>query len=142
MYALNTLRLHPLNYLLNFSVSTFPFIVIGVPAEIPMAYLALTQPVLILQHMNVGSRHALLSYVFSTNEVHRWHHSADAAVANCNYDSALLIWDHIFGTFKYSADGEGPAIIGLFANDGQNYPSTAPYLSQIWSLFSLRCCKA
>jgi len=139
LYALNTLRFHPLNYILNFAGGTFPFILIGTPAEVLLAYLALTQPVLILQHSNLGSRHSLLNYVFSTNEAHRWHHSADAAVASCNYGSALLIWDHVFCTFRYSADGKSPETVGLFAKDGHSYPSRAPYLSQIWSFFSREC---
>ncbi|TGG93888.1 sterol desaturase family protein [Natronospirillum operosum] len=142
LYAFNNLRFHPLNHALNFIMGSFPLLLIGAPPEILLGYLALTQPVVMLQHANVASRHGLLNYLFSTNELHRWHHSSKASEANCNYGTALIIWDQVFGTFRYRADGNMPEAVGLFSGSRQHYPAQASYLTQLKSMLSPRCCAA
>ncbi len=141
LYALNNLRFHPLNYLLNFAAGIFPFMLIGAPAEVLLGYLALTQPVVMLQHANIASRNGLLNYLFSTNEIHRWHHSARTAEANCNYGSALVIWDQVFNTFRYREGRNMPKKVGLFSGSRQHYPSQDAYWNQLRSMFSPRCCR-
>ncbi|WP_052749072.1 sterol desaturase family protein [Arsukibacterium ikkense] len=141
LYALNNFRFHPLNYLLLFMLSTLPLMLLGVPAELLLGYLALTLPVVMLQHANIDLRSGVLNYLFSTNELHRWHHSANAAEANCNYGHALIIWDQLFGTFKYQPGGSNlPTTVGLFSSSSQNYPVTASYLAQLRLMYGLRCC--
>ena len=79
--------------------------------------------------------------MFSTNEAHRWHHSSDAAEADANFGSALLLWDHVFGTYRAAAVDQAPAAIGLFADAGR-YPSQQTYGRQLASMFSAGCCRA
>jgi len=140
LYAFNNLRLHPLNYGVSFLVSVFPFILIGVPADVLLGYLAFTQPVVMLQHANLNARHGLLNYVFSTNELHRWHHSTKAGEANSNYGHALILWDQVFGTFRYCKGANAPESVGLFASSQARYPAGASYGAQLVSMFSRRCC--
>lgn len=141
LHALNNFRFHPLNYALMFVASIFPFVLIGTPAEVLFGYLALSLPVIMLQHANIDLRSGLFNYVFSTNELHRWHHSSSAAQANSNYGHALILWDQLFGTFKYQRSGNNmPTAIGLFRNSRQHYPMRASYLSQLLSMFSKKCC--
>ena len=128
---------------------------LGVPADVLLACLAITQPVLMLQHANVDLRSGWLNRVLSSNEVHRWHHSSRAAEANCNFGSALLLFDHLFGTYRAADSGvdtnadtnanananAAPATPGLLG-DGANYPATAGYFRQLGSMFSPTCCRS
>jgi sterol desaturase/sphingolipid hydroxylase (fatty acid hydroxylase superfamily) len=143
LYALNNFRFHPLNYLLMFMLSVFPLMLLGVPADLLLGYLALSLPVIMLQHANIDLQSGIFNYMFSSNELHRWHHSASAAEANYNYGHALIIWDQLFGTFKYHPDtNKMPQTIGLFKNSSQTYPAQSSYLVQLRSMFCWKCCWA
>jgi ornithine lipid hydroxylase len=83
LYTMNNFRYHPLNYTINFALSVFPLMLIGVPSEVLFGYMVITQPILMLQHANIDLRSGWLNYVVSTNELHRWHHSTQASEANC-----------------------------------------------------------
>lgn len=139
LYWLNNFRFHPLNHLANTAVSLLPLLLLGAPQEVLLGAVALTQPVVVLQHLNVRTGGGWPSYVFSTNELHRWHHSAEPREANSNFGSALVLWDQVFGTFHHRR-GQ-PARIGLFG-DGSGYPAKAPYLQQLLSAFTPACCRA
>ena len=141
LYALNNLRFHPLNYFINFAVSMLPAMLLGFSAEAILAYLALTQPVLMLQHANLDLRSGWANYVFSTNELHRWHHSTESAEADANFGSALILWDQVFGTFRYQPGQNDPARVGLFAST-TDYPAQAGYWTQLNSMFLPGCCRA
>ena len=140
LYALNNFRFHPLNYLNNFLLGVFPLLLVGVSADVLLGYLAVSQPVLMLQHANLDLRSGWLNYLFSTNEVHRWHHSTAPAEANRNYGYALVLWDHVFGTFRYAPSGNAPRQIGLFARSA-GYPAHASYLAQLADAFRPGCCR-
>lgn len=71
---------------------------------------------------------------------HRWHHSNRTVEANCNFGSALLLWDHVFGTWRAADTDRGPATLGLFGDGGQ-YPATRGYLAQLGSMFGPVCCR-
>lgn len=140
LYAFNNLRFHPLNHALNFLASVVPLMLIGTPAEILLGYLAISQPVLMLQHANVASRNGWLNYLLSTNELHRWHHSQETDEANCNYGSALIVWDMVFGTFRYRPGRNNPQGIGLFSASASNYPANGHYLAQLVPVVHRQCC--
>ena len=135
LYSINNFRFHPLNYVFNFLLSTFPLMLIGVPSEVLLGYLAISQPVIMLQHANIDFRSGWLNYVFNTNELHRWHHSVLPSEANNNYGGAFIIWDIVFGTYMYRKDENLPKKIGLFSQNG-HYPNKAGYFSQVFSV----CC--
>ncbi|MFO1253366.1 MAG: sterol desaturase family protein [Inhella sp.] len=130
LYWLNNFRFHPLNYALNQTLALLPLLMLGVAPEALSLALAFSQPVLVLQHLNADVRSGFWNRVFSTHEAHRWHHSARPEEANANYGAALLIWDQLFGTYRWPVPGERPARIGLFGNGG-GYPARASYLKQL-----------
>jgi ornithine lipid hydroxylase len=140
LYTMNNFRYHPLNHTINFALSVFPLMLIGVPSEVLFGYMAITQPILMLQHANIDLRSGWLNYVVSTNELHRWHHSTKATEANANYGNALIVWDIVFKTFKYVKHSNSPTQIGLFSTS-KHYPTRASYLQQMLSAFSPECCK-
>lgn len=140
IYSINNFRVHPLEYALKHSLSMLPLMLLGAPADVLLCYIALTQPVQMLQHVNLPLRHGWLNYVFSTNELHRWHHSSQPEEGNSNYGSALVVWDQVFGTFHYPRGATGPASIGLFA--ASKYPARRSYWAQVLSMFGPACCRA
>ena len=141
LYALNNLRFHPLNHAINFALSMLPAMLLGFSAESILCYLAISQPVLMLQHANLGLRSGWANYLFSTNELHRWHHSTDSAEGDTNFGSAFVLWDQVFGTYRYTPAGNDPAQVGLFASSAR-YPARAGYWVQLKSMFLPGCCRA
>jgi ornithine lipid hydroxylase len=142
MYFLNGLRFHPLNYAINFALAIFPVMLLGVSQEAILGYLAITQPVVLLQHANIDLQHGVLNRVFSTPEAHRWHHSTAAHEADNNFGNAFLLWDHVFGTFKRAEGFDGNKEVGLFASSSSNYPEAKGYLAQLASMLKPPCCRA
>lgn len=127
--AVNGFRVHPLNYLIN-GLAVLPPLYLGASPEAVFGYLALTQPVQMLQHANADLDNGFWNHVFSSNELHRWHHAADARVGHANYGNALAIWDQVFGTWR----GPGHVVdIGLFARSRAEYPARAGYWRQLLS---------
>lgn len=142
LYFLNGLRFHPLNYTLNFVIAVLPVMALGVSPEAIVGYLAITQPIVLLQHANIDLKHGWLNRVFSTPEVHRWHHSTRSDEANRNYGNALLIWDHVFGTFKPAEGFDETRQVGLFASSKASYPGRSGYFAQLRSMLRSPCCGA
>jgi sterol desaturase/sphingolipid hydroxylase (fatty acid hydroxylase superfamily) len=60
----------------------------------------------------------VLNWVFSTADLHRWHHSADFAESNTNFGSNLILWDIVFRT-RYLPEGrpQRVGIVGLTMPD-------------------------
>lgn len=139
LYTLNNFRFHPLNYAINYGLGILPLLAIGAPTAVMMGYFAVTLPVLMLQHANLPLQNGWLNYVFSTNEVHRWHHSNQAEEGDSNFGRSLVLWDQVFGTFLYRAAHNDPGEIGLYA--GSRYPARASFLGQMWSMFLPGCCR-
>jgi sterol desaturase/sphingolipid hydroxylase (fatty acid hydroxylase superfamily) len=137
LYWLNNFRFHPLNHSINTAASLLPLWLLGVSPEVLLAATAVTQPVTMLQHVNVDLRSGWLNRVFSTNELHRWHHSSDPREANANFGSSLVLWDQVFGTYRH-APQNAPVSIGLFG--GGAYPAGRSYLRQLGSMFHPSCC--
>lgn len=138
LYTINNLRFHPVNHALNFLLGMVPVMLLGFSADALWGYLAISQPVLILQHANIDLKSGWLNSIFSTNEVHRWHHSRKRGEADYNFGAAFLIWDQVFGTFRadpYDVDQD----VGLFGED-QPYPARADYFRQLLSMFKPGCC--
>jgi len=140
LYWLNNFRIHPLNYAINYVLGFAPLLLIGTPTDVIFGYLALTYPVLMLQHTNLPLRSGWLNYVFSTNEVHRWHHADRAAEGDRNFGRALMLWDQVFGTFRYTAEANDPAAVGLY--QPTHYPARASFAEQLRSMFLPGCCRA
>jgi sterol desaturase/sphingolipid hydroxylase (fatty acid hydroxylase superfamily) len=140
LYWLNNFRIHPLNYAINYILGFAPLLLLGTPADVVFGYLALSYPVLMLQHANLPLRNGWLNYVFSTNEVHRWHHADNVQEGDRNFGRALVVWDMVFGTFRYSPRGNDPAAVGLYQPD--SYPARSSFAKQVWSMFLPGCCRA
>ncbi len=141
LVAVNNFRYHPLNYAINQTLSLLPLMLLGAPAEVLLGYLAISQPIVMMQHANIDLQSGWLNAVLSTPEAHRWHHSNQRAEGDSNFGNALLLWDHVFGTYRSVRHTmHAPTQIGLYAPS--HYPARAGYVQQLLSMFRPGCCKA
>jgi sterol desaturase/sphingolipid hydroxylase (fatty acid hydroxylase superfamily) len=101
LYWLNTTRIHPIEKIMQLIVEVGPFICLGVAKEVIALHLVLYGLNGFLRHSNIDMKFGWLNYIFSTNELHRWHHSKLIHESNSNYGSDTMIWDVLFGTFFY-----------------------------------------
>jgi ornithine lipid hydroxylase len=130
VYSLNGYRVHPVNVLWAHYATALPLYLLGANPRALALYVIVAGISGSLQHMNVKVKFGFLNYIFSTPEVHRWHHSTRPEVANKNYGAILMIWDHIFGTYYFKKDAM-PARVGLFDQDS-SYPLNS-YLRQTFA---------
>lgn len=94
-------------------------------------------PINILFHCPYWISFGRLEYLFTSPAMHTIHHSLDPKHYNCNYGSALSIFDGLFGTLK-TTEKTPPANLRLGLNDKIDYNNTsavkAVYLPIIASL--------
>jgi sterol desaturase/sphingolipid hydroxylase (fatty acid hydroxylase superfamily) len=136
LYWLNSFRSHPINIAWHHLSGAFILMLIGTPQHILLSVLAVSGVGAIFQHLNARLEHGFLNYVFSTNELHRWHHSDKRGESNHNYGSVLIVWDLLFGTYLNRC-GQRPATLGLW--DGRRLPRqyhqllVAPFQKRHWT---------
>jgi sterol desaturase/sphingolipid hydroxylase (fatty acid hydroxylase superfamily) len=120
IYWLNGYRVHPLNAIWNHLAGVFVVKLAGAGAEVVTVYLAIAGVLSAFQHANIRLILGPLNWIFSTNELHRWHHADRPEQANRNYGGVLIVWDLVFGTY-YREPGARPARYGLFPGN-ERYP--------------------
>lgn len=99
LYWLNTSRFHPIEKTLQFFLDTLPFILMGVDTRIIGFWFVVYSVNGFFQHSNIQLQFSWLSNIFSTAEMHRWHHSRKPGESNNNYANVFILWDRLFGTF-------------------------------------------
>ncbi len=119
VYLLNGFRIHPLYHAITWLLGYFPCILIGVPVEALLMHTVILGICGGIQHCNIKLKFGFLNYIFSTNEIHRWHHSNLLAEGNNNYGAIFSFWDVIFGTW-FNRPGLAPEVIGMVKENG--YP--------------------
>lgn len=139
LYTLNNFRFHPLNHALNHLALFLPVLLLGVSPQAIIGYVAVSLPVLVLQHANVDFRLGVLEKIINTNTLHRWHHSSAPAEGTANLGRALVIWDRLFGTYVNPSDRASPDALGLFETS-RGYPGPARFWAQLAYPFSRACC--
>ncbi|MEO8604431.1 MAG: sterol desaturase family protein [bacterium] len=121
LYWLNATRFHPLDLFGLIVCQLAPLLLLGADAPAMLAYGLFTGAYGQLQHGNIDVRTGPLRYLFSTPEVHRWHHSTDAREGNNNYGAVLSGWDLLFGTFFYPHQRRFSGPVGI--GDQPNFPA-------------------
>jgi sterol desaturase/sphingolipid hydroxylase (fatty acid hydroxylase superfamily) len=92
-------QMHFLEYLLHAPVHLIAVLALGTDLVAPFGIIFKTIDV--LGHSNVRLDLGWLSYVISTPQVHRIHHSLNPEHYDTNFGNTFMIWDHVFGTFRY-----------------------------------------
>ncbi len=131
LYWLNATRFHPIDLFALIALQTAPLILLGADARALTAYGLFSAAYGQLQHANVWLDSGRLRWLFSTPELHRWHHSTIAAEGNANYGAVLSTWDLLFGTYFWPRHRAFVGPVGL--HDMPDFPRG--YVGQLLSPF-------
>lgn len=113
LWIINTGRFHFIDSLKSIVLGMSILLALGAPMEVFVWLSAITAFIGMMTHCNVDMRFGLLSWVFNTPGLHRWHHSRDIREGNKNYSENIMLWDHLFGTFFNPAGRRPPVDIGI-----------------------------
>lgn len=94
---------------------------------------------LLLRHSNIGFDFGELNRLFTTTDLHRWHHSAHPDEGMLNLGRALVVRDQVFGTWLRPPARAAPARIGLFAASRLLPPATDLRGQLAWPFTPARC---
>ncbi len=99
MYLLNGFRLHPLYHTATYFLAILPPVVLGASQQALIMHSVVLGIAGSFQHANIKLQHGPLNWVFSTNELHRWHHSNIISEGCKNCGAIFSFWDIMFGTY-------------------------------------------
>ncbi|MDX1253223.1 MAG: sterol desaturase family protein [Gammaproteobacteria bacterium] len=119
LYWLNTSRFHPIEKIMQFSLDSLPFALMGVDPRILGFWFVIYSVNGFFQHSNIHLRFGVLSTVFSTAEMHRWHHSKVMEESNKNYANIFIVWDRLLGTYYRPVDRD----VGELGLINRDYPT-------------------
>jgi sterol desaturase/sphingolipid hydroxylase (fatty acid hydroxylase superfamily) len=126
---LGSLRVHPVNDLVNKFVQVSPVLLMGYNPTVTLT----TAPILtfyaIFLHSNVNWDFGPLRSIIATPVFHRWHHSREPAAWDKNFAGLLPVWDILFGTYYMPRD-RYPENFGICE------PMPKGYLGQLWQPFT------
>jgi sterol desaturase/sphingolipid hydroxylase (fatty acid hydroxylase superfamily) len=85
LHALNVGRFHPIEKLIQFTLDTVPFILLGASDTVVAGYLVFYAVNRFFQHSNVDVRRGMLNWIISGPELHRWHHARKPHLSDHNF---------------------------------------------------------
>ncbi len=109
-----SVRLHPIEYLLNSGVFWLTVIFLGIPATVGLSYGLTAFAIEAVQHGNIRLPERLdrwLQPVLVTVDMHRIHHSVAFAQGSCNYATVLSVWDRLFRTYTRLTRAQHDSIV-------------------------------
>jgi len=95
-------RHHPIDFICREIFAAVALVVTGAPVAYYIFYRTLTIFFTYMTHANVQLPERLervMSYVFVTPNMHKFHHHFEAPWTDRNYGNMLSIWDRLFGTY-------------------------------------------
>ncbi|MEO7484219.1 MAG: sterol desaturase family protein [Sediminibacterium sp.] len=103
--ASSNFRGHPIDSLLWFGISNIVAAAIfGLDTLSLGLYFFIVTPLFFLEHSNIKFPTWLdktLGIIFTTPNFHKVHHEQDQYYTDSNFSDIFILWDRIFGTFKY-----------------------------------------
>jgi sterol desaturase/sphingolipid hydroxylase (fatty acid hydroxylase superfamily) len=110
MDASTNFRGHPLELMLWFGTSNIlASAIFGLDLLILGLYFLIATPLFFLEHTNIKVPAWLdktVGLVFTTPNFHKIHHEQDQYYTDSNFADIFILWDRIFGTFKYKPPGQ------------------------------------
>jgi len=113
LYWFNATRFHTVEMFVDMLLETLLVSSLGLSRDQHVGYDAVRGLYGQLQHSNIRLRSGALDHVFSTPDLHRWHHSTVYAEGDTNYGAITSVWDRVFGTFFRPTDRVGPDQVGI-----------------------------
>jgi len=101
---LGSVRVHPVNELVNNLVQVTPLILVGFNPVVAVSVAPALTLYAIFLHANLNWDFGPLRAVVATPVFHRWHHSKDPAAVDKNFAGLLPVWDLLFGTYYMPRD--------------------------------------
>lgn len=136
MDASTFFRGHPLESFLWFGTSNILAAgIFGLDLISLGLYFLVLTPFLFLEHSNIRFPKWLdktVGLVFTTPNIHKIHHEQDQYYTDSNYSDIFIIWDRLFGTFKYKPTAQ--IKLGLKEFDGEKkqtfwYLMVSPFIN-------------
>lgn len=109
---LSSVRVHPVNDLVNKFAQVTPLLLLGFNPFATLASAPFFTLYAIFIHADVNWDFGPLRKVIATPVFHRWHHSKDAAAIDKNFAGLFPFWDMVFGTL-YMPEGIAPRNFGI-----------------------------
>jgi sterol desaturase/sphingolipid hydroxylase (fatty acid hydroxylase superfamily) len=115
---LRGLRFHAVDIAVPTFMGYLPLLVLGAPSSVIVILNVVISAFGITQHANVRMRTPKwLDAIVCTPVLHRRHHALSREESACNYGTTVMIWDRLFGTFRYGKTPDGPEAIGIENDD-------------------------
>lgn len=125
---LASVRVHPVNELVDRLVQATPVLLLGYNPTLTLATAPLLTLYAITLHANVNWDYGPLRAWISSPVFHRWHHSNEPEAKNKNFAGLLPLWDVLFGTY-YMPKERVPANFGI------DSPIASGFFGQLWDPF-------
>jgi sterol desaturase/sphingolipid hydroxylase (fatty acid hydroxylase superfamily) len=109
---MSTMRTHPVNFLLEFTLADVVVILLGFSPAALVAMSVFNTAFSAMVHANLNWTFGPLRYVVASPVFHRWHHTTEEAGLDKNFASTFPILDLLFGTF-YMPPGKLPEQFGI-----------------------------
>jgi sterol desaturase/sphingolipid hydroxylase (fatty acid hydroxylase superfamily) len=110
-------RFHPIEILLSMLIKLAVVAALGAPALAVLLFEVLLNATSMFSHGNVRIPQRLdrmLRWIVVTPDMHRVHHSVEAAETNSNFGFNLPWWDRMFGTYRAQPRaGHDAMVIGI-----------------------------
>lgn len=132
LYWLNGERRHPVHAMMMAAPGLTALLIAGAPPYIISTGLAILSVHLAFQHANLDYSVGIFRHLLGVAETHRWHHKKAYEDAQVNFGEWLMLWDHLFGTYRRPPGQLGPGEVGV---RDANAPTT--YRGQLLRPFSL-----
>lgn len=126
---LGSLRVHPVNDLVNKLAQATPLLLMGYNPTVTLSTAPILTLYAIFLHANVNWDFGPLRSVIATPVFHRWHHSRDREAWDKNFAGLFPFWDIVFGTY-YMPRGRYPENFGICE------PMPNGFLGQLWEPFA------
>jgi sterol desaturase/sphingolipid hydroxylase (fatty acid hydroxylase superfamily) len=97
-----TVRIHPLEFVIQVVPGAAVIALLGIPVWVVMAYEIIDAFTAVATHSNLrlpARIERVVRWVLVTPDVHRIHHSAWRPETDSNYGALFTVWDRLFGTF-------------------------------------------
>ena len=121
LYWLNGERRHPLSALLLASPGILVAVMLGAPAAAIGSWFAIVSVHLAFQHANIDYTVGPFRLLLGVAENHRWHHKREYEDAQVNFGEFWMIWDLVFGTYRFPRFNLQAGEVGIREKMPTNY---------------------
>lgn len=129
-------REHPLDHALNSIAIALPIGILGYPPSNFVIFYSFFLALGYLKHGKIPYKFGLIGkYIIQAPYFHYLHHLNHNRFYNSNYSNNLIIWDHLFNTFKNEESNIDEYHLGLNHNSISNQGVFSSFFSVIFNFY-------